>query len=297
MCGGNSACRLHYGCAGVSENTYKHKSAAKKRDWKCEDCRKEVQDVTKGEQNVVIHEMRQLMADFSVKMRKLDQVLCLQKTVEELKESVQYMSATYDKLVLELQQKTETVRELNKAVKDLSEDNLHKNKKIRELEIRLNDSDQYSRNRNIEIAGLEHNENEDLGVLVKKLAGKLNITEFTLQDIDIMHRVPAKNEKVPPKIVVQFKTRTKRNMWLANKRHGLNNGDVTGSRSTVPVYINEHLTPYWKELLWLAKQRAREINFKLVWFRDGKLFMKKDFTSQQIFRIHHADQLSNLTGN
>lgn len=41
------------------------------------------------------------------------------------------------------------------------------------------------------------------------------------------------------------------------------------------IYINDCLTPYNRKLLWMAKTKAKEANWKYVWTRNGTIFARK----------------------
>lgn len=41
------------------------------------------------------------------------------------------------------------------------------------------------------------------------------------------------------------------------------------STSNINVFVNDQLTPNNQKLLWLAKNRSREVNWKFVWTRNG----------------------------
>ncbi|KAH9359928.1 hypothetical protein HPB48_019281 [Haemaphysalis longicornis] len=55
---------------------------------------------------------------------------------------------------------------------------------------------QYTRNRNLEIKGIEQTENEDLKQLLEKIGEKLE-EPITESDVDICHRVPTKMKEKP----------------------------------------------------------------------------------------------------
>lgn len=46
------------------------------------------------------------------------------------------------------------------------------------------------------------------------------------------------------------------------------------------LFINEHLTGKNKQLLKRAKEVAKVKNFKFVWVRFGKIYMRRNETSQ-----------------
>ena len=58
-----------------------------------------------------------------------------------------------------------------------------------------------------------------------------------------------------------------------NRDHKFRNNDI---------YINEHLTTRNKHLFNLAKDKKRSKNYKFLWTRNGKIFIRKDERSDPI---------------
>jgi len=61
--------------------------------------------------------------------------------------------------------------------------------------------------------------------------------------------------------------------------------DVIRTNDSIPIYINEHLTQYWKKLLSDAKKEGRPKDYKLVWYKEGKLLAKKNMADRNVVRI------------
>ncbi|KAL4719444.1 hypothetical protein ACJJTC_018443, partial [Scirpophaga incertulas] len=60
-----------------------------------------------------------------------------------------------------------------------------------------------------------------------------------------------------------------------------------------PVFVVEHLSPVQKALHAAARFKARELNYKFVWIRGGKIFMRKTESSEYKL-IKNTQDLSNL---
>ncbi|GBP05252.1 hypothetical protein EVAR_76712_1 [Eumeta japonica] len=101
----------------------------------------------------------------------------------------------------------------------------------------------------------------------------------------------------PRSILVRFSTPRLRDGFLAatisfNKerkrsKDKLNTGHIGFTGGPEGIYIVEHLTATVKELHAAVRKRAKELNYKLVWIRGGKLFMKKDESSERIVIRNH----------
>lgn len=116
----------------------------------------------------------------------------------------------------------------------------------------------------MEVHGIPKKENDDVFQEINKLAERLALPTLTMQDIEAVHRLPAKEGKTPP-ILVRFTERAKRDLWMT-KRTALRHDNI---------YVNENLTKQLKALFWKAKQQAREKGYRFVWTRNGKIYVRK----------------------
>ncbi|KAK3919442.1 Spindle pole body component 110 [Frankliniella fusca] len=283
-----NGCKLHFQCAGIQESTWRK---ANKSSWKCPDCRK-------GKTNDVIpvtaEEQRNFMTLVLGKLEVLDELKTLKPMVKDLEVSVSYLSEKYDEVMETFRENKKKINELETKVNKLNSDSLDKDKTISELQMKIRDADQYARNRNIEISGVNEVEGEDLRIIMKKIAAALKIKHED-GDIDVIHRVPSKGKDKNSKIIAQFYTRSKRDEWMQKKRVApVYASDIIDTHSTHRVYLNTHLCQQWKQLLWLAKQEGRPRGYKLIWFWNGKILAKKDVTDQNVIRIVSEQDLDRL---
>lgn len=178
---------------------------------------------------------------------------------------------------------------------------LHWKKIAAELERRLTHSQQYSRHANLEIQGVVKKENEDLAIILSDIGNAIHepISSF---DIECYHRVPTRN---PDKtnIVVQFKSRAKRDAALKKaKKTRIANRDL-GLESMCPVYVNEHLCPVLQRLLGMAVKRKYENKWKSLWTSNGKIYARKNDSSDAVQILEECDlariksAVSGATGN
>lgn len=146
-----------------------------------------------------------------------------------------------------------------------------------------------------------------------KVSKELDVKDFKLADVEKAHRLPAqkrdkkeneygqgmkKTEPCKQDIIIQFKTREARDMWLTKKkeRKNLTNGKILGTSSKDKVYVNEHLTNSNKRLLWLAKNKARAAEWKFVWFANGKILARKK-EGQKAIWIRDEKDVERLENN
>lgn len=193
------------------------------------------------------------------------------------------MSDRYDELLLE----TKNLRVVKEKYDLL-------NVKVEELENKINDLDQYSRCKNIEIKGVEEKSNENLKAIVAKIAIKLGAGEVKENDIDIAHRINNRNKREPRDIIVQFKSRDSKEKILAKRREKVSSNDITNGIKDNLIYLNEHLTLHNKTMFWEARNKCREVNYKFVWTKDGKIFVRKE-EKERAFRIRNLDDIKKIS--
>jgi hypothetical protein len=283
-CASERGCKHHFLCAGIRETQWR---AGKAKTWKCSDC-----NTQKKNDAVPADEMRKFM---SAVTQKLEELVTVKKTVTALETSVKFMSEKFDETMKKLEESNAKVEMLEKKVDKLTEVNKQSEKVVADLQIRLRDTEQYARNRNVEISGVEQISNENLLDVMDNISEKLGIP-FSSEDIDIIHRVPARRGATP-KIIAQFSSRTVRNQWLANKKKAIimSNDVVSRGKLTSRVYLNTHLTSQWHELLWKARQHGRPKGYQHVWFRDNKILAKKNLNDSEVIVIITESDIGKLT--
>ena len=67
----------------------------------------------------------------------------------------------------------------------------------------------------------------------------------------------------------------------------------TTSSNTGKVYINESLTSRLKNLFCLTKMKTSELDYKYVWTRNGKIYLRKDGNAD-VKMVNFATDLDNL---
>ncbi|XP_072934838.1 uncharacterized protein [Epargyreus clarus] len=154
------------------------------------------------------------------------------------------------------------------------------------LSSRLAQLDQQSRSSNIEIQCLPENKQENLINTIQQL-GK--VIKYPISDAQIHYcsRLAKMNSTSPrPRsILVKFSSPRIRDEFLAatskfnknNQNDKLNTSHLgIGGNKKGAVYVVEHLTPENKSLHAAARSKAKELKYKFVWVRDGRIFMRKN---------------------
>lgn len=293
----------HFECSAISEPTYKRMTDTKRKNWKCTECRKDggivskvtcpgsvqersrtrstVEDVT-GELKDGQQEGKPDVSDTQTLLVNMNNKLTnINLEIIELKKSVDFMSEKYDKLLLEV-----------KDLRQFKEKHSNIGVEIKTLENRINDMEQYSRIKNVEIKGVEEIRNENLKEIIVEISDKIGV-KLENKDIDAIHRVNNKKDREPRDIIVQFKDRESKEKILANRRVKVKSKEVTNGTSDNMIYINEHLTQQNKLIFWEARQKCREYNYRYVWTKNGKIFVRKN-ESERALRINSIDDMNKI---
>lgn len=191
-----------------------------------------------------------------------------------------------------------TMCDLTSQVVELKKINLEQETRLQIIENKNNMLEQQLIKRSVEIKNVP-NKNLSPDEVIKNLADSLNIN---LQDSDIDNCYEIKKNN---KIVVEFcSLNKKREMMSKIHRHRVdgnifnnkaptkenkdatdgNNTQVDNNNTNVNsngliqksiVYVNDYLTKHNRHLLWVAKNKAKEIGWKFVWFSNGCIYAKK----------------------
>lgn len=203
------------------------------------------------------------------------------------------------KEIEELKSQMLTLKEENKNLKTtclkLENENKKLSENLNEVKIEIQEMQQYSRNRNIEVVGVPLTENENVYAVTEKLANTINI-QYDRKEISTAHRLPSRNGH-HPNIVIQFVSRSTRSEWLqAAKGKNLDAKNLSAHLPTSKIYVNEHLTPFYKSLLGRARKLKKEHLVDFVWCKDGKVFVRRQ-DGEKAFLIKNLEDLERFENN
>lgn len=309
----------HYGkCSGLTKNTLKAMSSEDIDCWQCATCRvrKERQPLsatpTSGDKRAagpteanaccaeIVREIKKLGEVVTALKNKIDSVdstvnmqvvknaaieakldMSLQST-QEIEKAMSLLSDKYDEILTKVDGQGKTVEQLKKKVDTLEAQVTDREKEIKGLQLAVDNAEQYSRRCNLEIHGLPEAKKEDLVEVVQNLAQKLELPVPSKEEIEAVHRLRAKEGKVPP-IIVKFARRSVRDEWL-EKRLFLRSESI---------FINENLTQRVKKLLWITKPIAKSKGYQYVWTKNGKVLARKA-PGQTVIRVDSEADLDKL---
>ncbi|KAJ2937522.1 hypothetical protein O0L34_g18667 [Tuta absoluta] len=178
----------------------------------------------------------------------------------------------------------ELKRDVNKRCEKNEEEIRQLHEEISVLHSEIAHRDRMQLMNNIEISGVTENSGENLHQIVAVLATKLGVS-LDPRDVDYVaragrHHSPVEGEQPPrPRpVIVRFVRRAPRDELLraAKTRRNLSTDMLEVSGDRRPVYVNEHLSKSDRQLYGKTRSIARELNFKFVWKKNGRIFVKKN---------------------
>lgn len=140
----------------------------------------------------------------------------------------------------------------------------------------------------IPLVGMAEKKKADANNILKKVGEVLGET-VDEKDIDICHRVPTLKPTEKNKIL-RFLQQSKRNALLMKAKKTRMTTETLGfSGPANAVYINEHLTRQNKKLMGAASAKKREVGWKYVWTKGGKVHARKTDGSEILRIVTQAD--------
>lgn len=234
----------------------------------------------------VLNRIEKIEKALDVQGAKHDSILTKLEVNEEkvngMETALAALNAQYEEIFKNSQNQGKLIEELAKKTTHLEALIVERDAQILSLKTAVDNAEQYSRRKNIEIHGVKEYENENLVTVVTDLATKLQLPPPTSQSIETAHRLRAREGRTAP-ILVRFTERSTRDMWI-KKRVSLKGEGI---------YVNENLTRTLKNLFWNTKKTAREKNYKFVWVRNGKIFVKEKDGSP-VIRIENENDLKKI---
>lgn len=255
--------------------------------WRCQPC-----GVTRRKSLRFDSEMQEGKLSLEDLMKKIVEISETQKTQEKnFNKSNELLSQKIDDNTKHVKEQNGSLAKCLEVIENLLTENKQLNKKVLDLEKRVEEMEQYSRLNAVEIHGIPIQPNENIVGVVKEVGKALDM-EVTDNMIDACHRLGRKNgpNNSPPGIIVKFVRRLDKEEFL-RKRRVKRNLSTRHMQMTMDqaVYVNEALTPARRRLLAEARQVKKEHNFRHLWIRGGKIFLRKEDGSTVIQVTCQAD--------
>lgn len=207
--------------------------------------------------------------------------------INEFQDSIMYISGQYE----ELKNLLGTTSTALKCVKDenraLKENLVTLESRVKILEDDNMKQQQWDRLQNIEITGVSEEKDENTLSIVQKISQHIGVT-IVPADLEFAHRVQprrgASAVRGRPIIIARLRHRAVKDQIIAaaRKYRNLNTKEVGISGENSKIYVNEHLTKNNKMILSSCKNKVRELNYKFIWTKNCRIFVRKNESSPPI---------------
>lgn len=152
------------------------------------------------------------------------------------------------------------------------------------IESKFNSMEQQRLQNNIEIRGIPENTNENLNQIHAKIIQIIQAESGANDVISIRRSFEKTSKPTPRPIIVEYSNKTIRDSIIdkvkmfnrsSKKEDKLNTNILDFKCKSQPIYLSEHLTNRTKFLLAQTKKNAAEKNYKFVWVKSGKIYVRK----------------------
>ncbi|CAH0703179.1 unnamed protein product [Spodoptera exigua] len=230
-------------------------------------------------------EMRSVMNEFMSEMRNTLNLELreLRDQISGFKDSLGFLSAQFDNL-------NSDVAAHNSTIKLLKNENEQLRSEVAVWSNRVRQMDQLSRSTNIELQCVPEHKAENVLCIVKQLG---QVVKFPISDGDIAYcsRVAKSDPKSsrPRTILVKFSIPRIRDSLLAatiqynkdNPNKKLNTSTLGLDDKKIAIFVTENLTMENKNLHAATRLRAKELNYKFVWVRGGRVYVRKSIETEK----------------
>ncbi|CAB3252856.1 unnamed protein product [Arctia plantaginis] len=201
----------------------------------------------------------------------------IQKSNLEIEQGMEFINCNYEEMKAK-------ICALEKGKKENGE-------KINSLEKKIQDMSLVTRSASIELRNIPLREQEKTSDLLSVVSSigqaiNLNVKSTDLRDI---YRLPGRPGITRP-IVAEFTSVSARNNYLSTVRAFNKERTISDKLSTITIgfpgdrkaiYVDEHLTPTLKKLLYEARIVAKLNNYS-CWHANGKILMRTEKDSKPI---------------
>ena len=211
----------------------------------------------------------------------------VEEELKTVKESMQFHSDECDDVRKKLDLHSKEIGDLILLKTQLAEIKVQ-NRKLRSD---INANEQRDRLSNIEIVGVPEHKDENLSEIVKKI-GQYTQIDIKTDDIIQVNRVTPKTKVQgrPRNIIAKLRTRLlKDNIISQARKCRLSTEALNIQGNAIPIYVNEHLTIFNKNLLKKTKEIANIKQYQFTWTKNGRIHVRKAVTTPPIYIMDEED--------
>lgn len=309
----------HYICNGLAETSFRKMSSENKGKWKCRSCKQSAPSSAEMNpqmkknlflENKVddLEEVKRWMSEFQSDMKKhfdkktsevTNELIEVKKQLTEVSKAIDYFSSKYDDFFRELTEVKSVCQAQENEIIRLKEKMIHMEKKVEE-------SDFEHKRRNLVALGVPEKINEDRNLLVETVAAAIGMDNFNSQteikEVIRLGALKSGTQRQPRPLLIKFTRQITRDECLNKFRQlaredkrgpGLETNVLSENWSGSRWNMSEHLPTKTRLLLISARKTAQEKNFKYVWQKNGRIFLRKNDGDTPVW-INSDEDLSSL---
>lgn len=209
----------------------------------------------------------------------------IQNEISEMIKSMEHMNEQFEEVLKEHKNTQE-------ALETLKIENMNLKTTVSDLNIRLNQLEQHSRAKNIELQCVPEKKHENLINIVTEIGKviKCDINEKNIINCTRVAKIQRDTNR-PRSIIVELSNSRLRDEMLAgiikynktNPNNRLNSSliGIPGVKSM--IYAAEHLSPANKSLHAATRIKAKQMQYKFIWVRNGRIYVRKNDESAFIW--------------
>lgn len=295
-CEGVCKGKYHFTCS-IEENNYRKIANSTTKTWQCQQCTNQPSIITRQksketktdyekETKQEMKEIKKLLSEMSFRLNDLP---LIKTDMEEMKKSSNFISDQYESFKNQLNENNKLISTLLSSLEKMKIENSQKDKKIEDLNLRISRLEQQSKTSYLEICEMQEDKNITCIEQVIDISNEAQIN-VKPEDIKEAYRMPKReNSRMKHRpLIVNFHNKCKRDEFVKKRQLHLRK-----EQQEIKVYFNELMTPFYKNLLYICKQRARDTNHRFVWFANGKILVRKK-ESSPVITIETEGELSKL---
>lgn len=288
--------RLHLETCSVKRITWNNMGTSKQAAWVCISCRRNKKGSSASQAEEDESELTSNAVDDDIEvsslgvqraiLTKVNALMDMKGKLDSIENSMKFLAEKYDSLLEEVVNLRAENKELKKEMEDLKRKEGSTWELADKLSVEVAELDQYGRRFNLEIHGLKVEgdpRNEKLEDVLKKVARDIRV-EYDNGYIHQAHRLQPRRDGKPPTVIVQFFSKVTRDLWLQHGRKA-----KIGN-----VFFNENLCPQYRLLLKEAKIRAKTHSYSFVWFRGGRILVKRRENDNNVIVIKTWGDLNKI---
>ncbi|KAF0711660.1 E3 ubiquitin-protein ligase TRAIP-like [Aphis craccivora] len=263
----------HFICAGLREGKFRKLNKQAKDNWSCNTCKFSKEQ----DKNNLLSNTNKLLTSKGNEITD--------ETLNGVIDSVQFMSTQFDHFGQQLKSLVSTINELKDENKQINEENIFLRKELLNLSQRVNIIEQKSLECHAELIGVPEIQNEICTDTIDKITSTLGL-EIKVKNA---FRIPSKSTDKPRKISVCFMSvEEKHKVMDLMKKKKMVAKHIDGKWNNTAIYVNEQMTSTFRNLFFKTRNIAKEVGYKFIWFKNNKIFVKKNEGSMTIYIVDEA---------